>query len=238
MPRRPDAPGPMRRIASATGSLSGRILKNGSGPRSPFLVERSKDALLHGLQTTRSPVLASLNSTLSPVSPEGLSQQGQRENTVSTNGSDDEQGFPYGSLGGPFYKVEHNLKTPPATPGFSLNFHEHVFSNPHDRAWSYMPQDEPLATPSLCSHGGSEVEFSVGPPAPGYVASQPPTPSFPPNIGPTYNLFSNGLSNAEYTFPDSYATSSVRSSPGQPKTKHFQFAPNVTPQDFNVKGEK
>ncbi|KAK3945318.1 LIM/homeobox protein Lhx3 [Diplogelasinospora grovesii] len=245
-PRRSDAASPMRRISSATG-MSGRIQKSfmsSNGPRSPFTMDRNKEALLQNLQSTRSPVMASLNSAMSPMSPEGMcGGQRFRENTAGTNASDEDQGYTFGSLGAvrglPYYKVEPAIKSPPGTPGLPLSYQEQFYANPVDQAWSYVQQDEPLPTPSLCSHQGSELEFSMTPHLPGYVASQPVTPSFPPAIGPTYGgFFGHGMANAEYNFPDSYAPeSSVHSSPGGPSKpkQQFQFAQNVTPQDFHSK---
>ncbi|KAK0618547.1 hypothetical protein B0T17DRAFT_592285 [Bombardia bombarda] len=241
-PRRSDTASPIRRISSATGSLPGRVQKsfmNSGGPRSPFALDRNKEALLQSLHNTHSPIMTSLNSAMSPMSPEGMSGQGLRENTVGTNTSDEDQGYTFGSLGAvSMYKVESSIKTPPGTPGLPIHFHDPFFSNSVDHAWNYVPQDEPLPTPSLCSHGGSELEFSMAPQMPGYVASQPVTPSFPPSVGPTYNGFFNGnMTNAEYNFPDSYPPeTSARSSPGGPpfRSKQFQFAQNITPQDFNT----
>ncbi|KAK0730479.1 hypothetical protein B0H67DRAFT_474435 [Lasiosphaeris hirsuta] len=245
-PRRSETASPMRRISSATGGLPGRIQKSfasTAGPRSPFTIERNKEALLQSLQNSHSPIMASLNGAMSPLTPEGLGGQGLRENTVTTNGSDDEQAYTFGTMGAvgtfPMFKAEPNIKTPPDTPGLpgNLQDHHHFFANSVDHAWNFVPQDEPLPTPSLCSHGGSELEFSMAAQMPAYVASQPVTPSFPPSIGPTYGGFFGGnMANTEYTFPDSYQReSSARSSPGgAPRSKQFQFAQNVTPQDFNT----
>lgn len=233
-PRRSETASPMRRISSATGGLPGRIQKSFSnGPRSPFMMERTKEAIFQSLQNSQAQAAAPLGTALSPVSP----AEGNGQNASS----DDEQGYTFGAVNGfPVYKADSNMKTPPDTPALASNFPEHFFPSSVDQAWNFVPHDEPLPTPSLCSHGGSELEFSVAPQMPGYVASsQPVTPSFPPSIGPTYNGFFNGanLTNAEYTFPDSYpAESSARSSPiAPPKTRQlqFQFAQNVTPQDFN-----
>ncbi|KAM7222269.1 pah3 homeobox protein encoded by the pah3 protein [Rhypophila decipiens] len=247
-PRRSETASPLRRISSATGSLHGRVQKSfaaSNGPRSPFALDRNKEAILQTLQTTtHSPIMASLNSAMSPLSPDGTGAQALRENTIGTNASDEEQGYTYGSLGAvgslPLYKTEPSIKTPPGTPGLPVNFRDPFYPSSVEQhgGWSFVPQDEPLPTPSLCSHGGSELEFSMAPQMPGYVASQPVTPSFPPSsIGPTYNgFFGSSINNAEYNFPDSYAPdSSARSSPGGPaKSKQFQFAQNITPQDFTT----
>ena len=69
---RTEAPSPMRRIASASGMMPGRIQKAimaCSSPRSPIYLERTKDALMRSLHDTRSPTLQSLNTAMSPVTP-------------------------------------------------------------------------------------------------------------------------------------------------------------------------
>ncbi|KAK1757475.1 LIM/homeobox protein Lhx3 [Echria macrotheca] len=227
-PRRTETASPMRRISSASGT--GRIQKpfaNSGGPRSPFFMDRNKEALFQSLQA-QSPETTEMNT------------QSLRENTVAS-ASDDDQGYAFGSMntvgGYQVFKAESTIKTPPDTPGLAGSFPDQFFTNSAEQLWGYIPHDEPLPTPSLCSHQGSELEFSMAPQMPGYIASQPATPSFPPSIGPTYGGFFGGsLANAEYNFPDSYPSeSSARSSPGggPPRSKQFQFAQNVTPQDFH-----
>ncbi|KAK1776174.1 hypothetical protein QBC45DRAFT_333556 [Copromyces sp. CBS 386.78] len=236
-PRRMDNARTIRRISSATGSLTGRIQKsmtlNSGGPRSPFTIDRKKEALLQSIQNVQSPIMASLNSAMSPM----------------TNGSDDEQAYTFGSLGAvsemsmPPFKSEAGIKTPPGTPGLGVHFRDpFAYPVPADNAWNYVSPDEPLPTPGLCSNGGSELDYSMAPQLSGYVTSQPVTPSFAPTVGPTYNnVFGNNggshlARNTEYTFPESYQPeSSSRCSPvGQLRAKQqFQFAQNVTPQDFN-----
>lgn len=235
--RRMDNARTIRRISSATGSLTGRIQKsltlNSGGPRSPFTIDRKKEALLQSIQGVQSPIMASLNSAMSPM----------------TNGSDDEQAYTFGSLGAvsemsmPPFKSEAGIKTPPGTPGLGVQFRDpFAYPVPADNPWNYVSPEEPLPTPGLCSNGGSELDYSMAPQLSGYVTSQPVTPSFAPAIGPTYNnVFGNNggshlARNTEYTFPESYQPeSSSRCSPvGQLRVKQqFQFAQNVTPQDFN-----
>lgn len=244
VPRRADTVSPMRRISSATGSLCGRVQKTfmgPGGPRSPFAMDRNKEALLQSLQESQTPAMASLNSAMSPMSPEGMLSSGLGDCAGGPSSSDDEQGYPYGSLGPvggvPLYNADPAIKSPPGTPGLQMGFHESYFPSSLEHAWNYVPQDEPLPTPSLCSHGGSELEFSMAPQLPGYVASQPVTPSFPPAMGPTYTgFFGTSLGQTEYHFPDSYpAETSARSSPVvPPRSKQFQFAQNITPQDFST----
>jgi hypothetical protein len=245
VPRRADTVSPMRRISSATG-LSGRVQKTfmgPGGPRSPFAMDRNKEALLHTLQETQAPTMTSLNSAMSPMSPEGMLSSRMGDCAVGTHASDDEQGYPFGSLGAVsgvtlYNNAEPTIKqSPPGTPGLQMGFPEAYYPTPLDHAWNYAQQDEPLPTPSLCSHGGSELDFSMAPQLPGYVASQPATPSFPPAMGPTYTgFFGSSLGQTEYHFPESYpAESSARSSPvAPPRSKQFQFAQNITPQDFST----
>ncbi|KAL2260429.1 hypothetical protein VTK26DRAFT_5570 [Humicola hyalothermophila] len=244
---RPGPASPIRRISSATGSLHGRVQKTlmgPGGPRSPFAMDRNKEALLQSLQGAQAPMMASLNSAFSPVSPGEMPSRGLGENVMGSMASDEEQSYGFGSLGAvsglSMYAGEPAAKTPPGTPGLRTGFHEPYFPGSVDQTWNFVPQDEPLPTPSLCSHGGSELEFSMGPQLPGYVASQPATPSFPP-VGPTYTgYFGASLGqNTEYHIPESYPTElSARSSPvAPPRSKQFQFAQNITPQDFTtVKG--
>ncbi len=245
VPRRTDTVSPMRRISSATGSLCGRVQKSfmgPGGPRSPFAMDRNKEALLHSLHEAHSPVVGSLNNAMSPMSPEGLLGSGIVDCPVGpSTSSDDEQGYPFSSLGAvsgvPLYNPEPAVKSPPGTPGLHMGFQEAYYPSSLEHAWNYAQQDEPLPTPSLCSHGGSELEFSMAPHLPGYVASQPVTPSFPPTMGPTYTgFFGTSLGQTEYHFPESYPTeSSARSSPvAPPRSKQFQFAQNITPQDFSM----
>lgn len=238
-PRRGDTASPMRRISSATGGLCGRVQKTflgPGGPRSPFAMDRNKEALLQSLQCTQAPAMVSLNGAMSPMSPDEAGGRGLGENAMGSNASDF---VSMGAVSGlPLYGGDQYARTPPDTPGLQTGFQESYLPNSSDHAWNYGPRDEPLPTPSLCSHGGSELDFSMAPQLPGYVASQPVTPSFPPALGPTYaGYFGTSLGhNTEYHFPDSYPTeSSARSSPAAPpRSKQFQFAQNITPQDFNT----
>ena len=244
VPRRADTVSPMRRISSATGSLCGRVQKTfmgPGGPRSPFAMDRNKEALLQTLQETQSSSLVSLNSAMSPMSPDGMLGSSMGDCGAGASSSDDEQVYPFRSLGVVggvhLYNGEPIIKSPPGTPGLQVGFHDAFYPSSLDHAWNYVPQDEPLPTPSLCSHGGSELEFSMAPRLPGYVASQPVTPSFPPTMGPAYTgFFGSSLGQIEYHFPESYPTeTSARSSPVvPPRSKQFQFAQNITPQDFST----
>jgi hypothetical protein len=205
-------------------------------------MDRNKEALLQSLQENQTPNMASLNSAMSPISPGGVLGSGMGDGAVAAHSPKDDHSYPYGSLapvgGAHFYaNADSAVRSPPGTPGFPMGFQDGYFPTSFDHSWNYVQQDESLPTPSLCSHGGSELEFSMAPQLPGYVASQPVTPSFPPSMGPTYTgYFGTSLGPTEYHFPDSYPTeSSARSSPvAPPRSKQFQFAQNITPQDFST----
>ncbi|AEO54134.1 hypothetical protein MYCTH_2296328 [Thermothelomyces thermophilus ATCC 42464] len=259
VPRRADTVSPMRRISSATGSLYGRVQKTfvgSGGPRSPFATDRNREALLQSLKENHAPAMAPLGHSVPAVTAETTTTEGFLCSTMGECGlgthhvPDDNQGYPFGTLstvggGGsssgnvPLYdSADHSVRSQPGTPGLQIGIPEGYFSaSSGGQSWVYAPQDEPLPTPSLCSHGGSELEFSMAPQPSGYIASQPVTPSFPPAMGPPYaSFFAAGLGQADYQFPESYpAESSARSSPVvPPRSKQFQFAQNVTPQDFNM----
>ncbi|OIW34756.1 hypothetical protein CONLIGDRAFT_21301 [Coniochaeta ligniaria NRRL 30616] len=157
--------------------------------------------------------------------------------TASATGLHDRHGLPYANFNAPMAtRFENSINTPPVTPGLPLGYSS--FANPFEQAWAHAANDQPLATPSLCSHGGSEMDFPGTSHMPSYIASQPATPGFqrPDAFGPGFRFVQGGMSNApEYTFPDSsYVESSLGSSPHeQPMSKTFQFAQNVTPQDFS-----
>lgn len=215
---RADNTTPMRRTTSATGL---RLPRVSEGLRSPGLY----------FQRTRSP---SYNSSGSPVSP-------GRADTPVTHNSDEHHALPYGNFNAPLTsRFESSISTPPVTPGLPLGYSG--FANPFEQAWAHAGSEQPVATtPSLCSHGGSETDFAgTSSRMPNYMASQPTTPGFPrPDaFGPGFRFGHGGMSNApEYTFPDSssYVDSTLGSSPHEQHTlsKTFQFAQNMTPQDFS-----
>lgn len=204
---------PMRRTASATGLR--RLPRVSEGLRSPSM----------NFQAMHSP---RYNNSASPVSPSSA-------HTPNTNNSEERHALPYGNFNAPLTsRFGEAVNTPPVTPGLPLGYS--AFANPFEQAWAHV-NDQPLATPSLCSHGGSEMDFPGTSHIPSYIASQPVTPGFPraDAFGPGFRFMHGGMSNApEYTFPDSsYVESSLASSPyEQQSSKTFQFAQNVTPQDF------
>ena len=237
--RRTDCASPRPRITSA--SLTGRVQKVGPGPRSSFSLDRST-SLLNSIRRSGSPIRGPLNYAVSPPSPNELNAL---ENLAPANVSDEEQGWALGRWAVSSLHNEQAINTPPRTPGLpaglpsglpsglQLDFHHKMFCSQMEQPGTGLAHDEAVQTPSLCSFAGSELEYPMGQPLPGYVASQPVTPSLPMNFGPTYGFPGRGPSNVEYNFPDSFPGGSTMSSPGQPKSK-IQFAQNVTPQDFNL----
>jgi hypothetical protein len=237
MGRRLEHPAPMRRTASATGMYPLGISKSSTG--SSYNVKQ--ESLLIGLRTSGSPTLTTLNTALSPMSPR------DRELTPATmSSSDDHHSHSFGNFDAhyPVKADPYAIHTPPKTPGLQLNLQPHTFNMSADAFGHGL--DESLMTPGLV-RDGSELDFpgsnaSGYHSVPRYAASQPVTPGFPPhNFGPSYMWGPQPSNNAaEYRFPDSsscYMESSARSSPGAHHLAapvNFQFAQNVTPQDFKV----
>lgn len=231
MPRRMDAPSPMRRVASATGPMHRGIQKPmGMGPRSPLYFDRNQELLLQ--MASQTPIPQGPCSSVAPPTPNTpviVSQQA-RELTVS---SEDEKPFTFqtGFLSAPF-NTDPTMRTPPDTPGMMGNFSSAVFPNNHiQTSFDYNVIDEPLITPGL---GSFENEFPTLPTnLPSYVSqncgSQPSTPSYPATtMGPAFfPSFAGG--NSEYNWSDA----STRSSPGHAsRARQFQFT-NMTAQDFH-----
>jgi hypothetical protein len=227
----PIRPSPMRRVASATGTLTGRIQKpqGAMGPRSPF----NREAFVQNLQRTESPVLESLSGHASPR----LAEMPTREATVSSCTSD-EDGLYMLNSAAHIQIAEHAISTPPVTPGFHATRFEPVFPYGATGAMAF-PRDDSCLTPGLISNG-SDFELSLPGPSAYACASQPVTPSFPGHHSLAQNLWAPlggnpGPGALEYSFPESYADmSSGRTSPGPAKAKQFQFTQNVTPQDFHI----
>jgi hypothetical protein len=242
MVKRNDAASPMRRIASATGNgnMPGRVQKSiGAGPRSPLFYERNHEALLH---LARSPVVAAPTNPFAPPTPNTpvlTNRQGIREATVSSTSSDDDKSYNFQMVmpDNPFL-MDPTLRTPPATPGIMGHYSGAGFANV-ESAFVEDYTDEQIVTPGLGGFGIEPDFSSMAQSIPSYVAnscaSQPSTPSFAPMAmgGMGNPLFATASSsNIEYAWPNA-AMSSSKSSPGQPKSKQFQFITNVTPDNFN-----
>ena len=233
-----------------------------AAPRSPLYYGRNQEALLQSLQTATAPgttsggpLARSLSSTVSPVSSsETLVSSGA---LFGSGSSDDEQFQPYGcgvvaangNCNPPYFSAKPaTLKTPPGTPSFNNGLAQRGIE--HQRVvethWNFVSQDEALLTPSLGSFGPEEYPMLQT--GPSYImSSQPPTPSVHQSLGHGYfplSLQGAGVSGApiapgqsEYAFPGEcymFPGSSGKASPGQSKSKQFQFTQNVTPEDYNA----
>lgn len=231
MPRRMDAPSPMRRVASATGPMHRGIQRSSAmGPRSPLYFDRNQDLLLQ--MASQTPIPQGPCSSVAPPTPNTpviISQQA-RELTVS---SEDEKPYTFqtGLLSASF-NTDPTMRTPPDTPGMIGNYSSAIFPSSHmSTTFDYNVVDGPLITPGL---GSFENEFPLLPAdLPSYVSqncgSHPSTPAYPgATMGPTFfPSFSGG--NPEYNWSDA----STRSSPGQAnRARCFQFT-NMTAQDFH-----
>ncbi|KAM0279498.1 hypothetical protein ACHAQH_004559 [Verticillium albo-atrum] len=237
MPRRSELPSPMRRVASATGSLPRGIQKPVSAtPRSPMYFDRNQENLLLQM-AARTPVAPVPHCSAAPPTPNTpviVDSQAIREHTVSSSASEEDKRYTYqGGLPSAQFHMDPTMRTPPDTPGLMSNFSGIMFPNNHlQTTFDYSGvSDEPLVTPGL---GGFEAEFPVmSASLPSYVApncgSQPSTPSYPStNIGPAFfPSFQGG--NAEYNWCDA----SLKASPGQSRARNFQFT-NMTAQDFHA----
>ena len=234
MPRRLDAPSPMRRVASATGTMPRGIQKSiGMGPRSPLYFDRNQELLLQiASQTPIPPGPCSSIAPPTPNTPVILSQQVCGVPTL-----EDDKGYTFqtiqpGLMSAPF-NADPTMRTPPDTPGLLGGYASGVFPNSHLQAtFDYNVIDEPLITPGL---GSFDNDFPTVPTnLPTYVSqscsSQPTTPSYPTtNMGPAFfpSFVTGG--NQEYNWSDA----SARSSPGQlNRAREFQFT-NMTAQDFH-----
>ncbi|KXH67151.1 homeobox domain-containing protein [Colletotrichum salicis] len=230
MPRRMEAPSPMRRVASATGNFPRGIQKpGGSGPRSPMYLGPAQENLILQM-ASRSPISRSPAAPPTPNTPIVPSQQALRETTVSSMSSaeEDKSYSMQNNLTVPQYAMDPTMRTPPDTPGMMTTMPNSLFP-----AFDYNVSDEPLSTPSF---GSFDQEFpNMSSSVPSYVAhgcaSQPVTPSFPPsNMGPAF-YSSYGGGNTEYNWSDASSVS-VKPSPEQSRSRQFQFT-NMTAQDFH-----
>ncbi|KAJ0158617.1 hypothetical protein CTA2_11218 [Colletotrichum tanaceti] len=230
MPRRMEAPSPMRRVASATGNFPRGIQKMASsGPRSPLYFDRNQENLLLQM-ASRSPVSRSPAAPPTPNTPIVPSQQALRETTVSSMSSvDDEKSFSHqNTLTVPQYTMDPTMRTPPDTPGM-LTMPNSMFPT-----FDFNVPDDPLPTPTF---GGFEQDFpALSTSIPSYVAhgcaSQPVTPSYPPgNMGPAFYSSYGGGGNTEYNWSDA-SVISAKPSPDQSRSRQFQFT-NMTAQDFH-----
>ncbi|OTA57717.1 hypothetical protein K449DRAFT_398337 [Hypoxylon sp. EC38] len=249
--KRIDASSPasaMRRISSTAGSMTGRIQKSSSGPRSPMVFNnRNAEALLH--YHARSPV-GPATATFpgaappTPMTPAVIDQQGIREPTVSSACSDDNSFL----LGGSFsasimqeLKAEANLKTPPSTPGLLNHFGNHNYTaNPFGTGVEFHA-DQPLLTPFFQTEFPDLSMRNV----PSYAeltdGSLPTTPLYPTMMGSIQDQSSfghNTMGNTQFDWDANESVNSSKSSPNQPRSKQIQFTQNMTPQDYTSHQDK
>ncbi|KAJ2996384.1 hypothetical protein NUW58_g985 [Xylaria curta] len=241
-PKRIDISSPVssiRRISSATGMGPGRIQKSSAGPRSPFFGR--PEALLR--YRNRSPV-GSGTPTFpgaappTPMTPALFDQQHAQEPAVmsaSPDGGSFALGMGIASNFVQEIKEEHELKTPPTTPGMMTNFATNGFASNAFSSGFNITADQPLLTPYFHSEFPDLSVQAV----PGYVETSdglPSTPIYPNMVGPNLDHHSftrNVISNTQYDWDANESVVSSRSSPGYPRSKQIQFTPNITPQDYH-----
>lgn len=235
MPRRLEAPSPMRRVASATGTMPRGIQKSGGmGPRSPLYFDRNQDLLLQiASQTPIPPGPCSSIAPPTPNTPVIINQQ----DVGFPSSMEDDKGYTFQTMQAGLLSASFNadptMRTPPDTPGMMGSYSNGMFPNSHLQAtFDYNIVDEPLITPGL---GSFDTDFPTVPTnLPTYVSqggsSQPTTPSYPATtMGPAFFPAFVGGGNPEYNWSDV----SARSSPGQlNRAREFQFT-NMTAQDFH-----
>ncbi|KAI0506461.1 hypothetical protein F5B22DRAFT_448982 [Xylaria bambusicola] len=241
-PKRMDISSPVasiRRISSATGMSAGRIQKFSAGPRSPFFGRA--EALLQ--YHNRSPV-GSGTPTFpgaappTPMTPALFDQHHNREPTVISTSSDDGS-FVLGMGVTPNFaqdvKEEHDLKTPPTTPGMMGDFNTNGFVGATFGSAFNITTDQPLLTPYFQSEF-PELSLQT---VPGYVETSDASPSTPVyanmlGSGLEHHPFTgNAMANTQYDWDANESVVSSRSSPGYPRSKQIQFTPNMTPQDYH-----
>ncbi|KAJ8106565.1 hypothetical protein ONZ43_g7026 [Nemania bipapillata] len=242
-PKRIDIPSPIlsiRRISSATGMSAGRIQKCTAGPRSPFFGR--PEALLQ--YHSRSPV-GSGTPTFpgaappTPMTPAVFDQHHVQEPTVISASPDDGSfalGMGITSNFVPEIKEEHDLKTPPTTPGMMADFSTNGFVANQFASGFNITTDQPLLTPYFHSEFPDLSVQNV----PTYVETSEGSPSTPvyanmmgSNLEHASSFTGNAMANTQYDWDANESVVSSRSSPGYPRSKQIQFTPNMTPQDYH-----
>lgn len=245
----------MRRAASATGPLSGKIIKPGPpvSPLSPrtfepaFLEHIARSSSLSATSSalkepaTASPVISSMEQRYLSADNSGLGFQRSSSLSVNTFGEP-----PSLSPRIREYNREGSLSN-----GQTPNFQH--FQNPTftlDSGCGNISPNEPLTTPGL-SQFGSELEFPTSLSAPRYVESEPATPSYVPvNLPATSAAHGQGFPTLKVETPPQGDIYPWSRSPdqlsmwngalgqfGETQSQTFQFQPNITPQNFNSPGQ-
>ncbi|TGJ80490.1 hypothetical protein E0Z10_g8276 [Xylaria hypoxylon] len=241
-PKRMDMSSPVssiRRISSATGMGAGRIQKCSAGPRSPFFGRAEAILQYH----TRSPVGSGTPAfpgaaPPTPMTPAVFDQHHSREPAVITGSSDDGSfvlGMGLASNYVQEIKEEHDLKTPPTTPGMMADFGTHGYAGHAFSAGFNITNDQPILTPYFHSEFPDLSLQNV----PSYVETSdcgPSTPVYPNMMGTSLehpSFAGNVMANTQYDWDANESVVSSRSSPGYPRSKQIQFTPNMTPQDYH-----
>lgn len=229
----------IRRI-SAAGMGTGRIQKCSAGPRSPYM---GRLEALSQYQA-RSPVSSGMPTFSgaappTPMTPAVFDHHHGHEPAV-ISASPDDGSFALG-MGIPSNYVqemreEHDLKTPPTTPGMMTDFGTTGFvSNPFGSGFN-ITTDQPLLTPYFHSEfPGLSIQT-----VPSYVENGEVSPSTPvysnmmsSNLDHPSAYNGHPMANTQYDWDANESVVSSRSSPGYPRSKQIQFTPNITPQDYH-----
>lgn len=248
--KRSDVYGTMRRAASATGPLSGKIFKSGP-PVSPLSPRSFDPSFLEQLARTSSLSAASSMKDASSTSPVRCALE-QRYLSAHNSGPGIRHRSSCLSLNSFAERMalspsiaEHSRETSFAGAHHS-SFQQH-FQHPKftlDTGYGNVSPDETLTTPGL-SQFGSELEFPTTTlSAPRYVESEPATPSYVTIAATTSAAQSQGFPTLKVETPprnDMWSRSPDQLSVWngalghfeEPQSQSFQFQPNITPQNFN-----
>lgn len=245
----PSSPGlPMRRIASTTGNIHGRIQKSSSGPRSPMFFNRNPESLLHWhSRSPVGPITAAFpgGAPLTPLTPAVVDQS----SIVSPTCSDDSSFLLGGSLPAttmPESKTDLNLKTPPTTPGLLTPFGNQNYAANSFNTGADFHAEQPVWTPFQTEFPGFGMQH-----VPSYNeandGSLPTTPLYPNTTGSAFvragmmpNMMGTMMmgGNTQFDWDANESVNSSKSSPNQSRSKQIQFTQNMTPQDYNSHHEK
>lgn len=241
-PRRTDPSSPvssMRRIASSTGNMGGRIQKQSGGPRSPMFISRNTENYLHF--HSRSPV-ATMASAFppTPLTPAVYGQQDVHDLKVASNGSGDEAFLLGDGSAGSGFGLPNSLKTPPGTPSMLPSFVPQNFSG-HPLSAGLDFADQPVLTPQFQTEFQTEFPDLSQHHVPGYVKagdnSMPSTPMYANMMNMGFEplaMLGEGSSNAQYDWETNESINSSTASPSQIRSKQILFTQNMTPQDYTL----
>ncbi|GAP83003.1 putative homeobox protein [Rosellinia necatrix] len=237
MENHPSPVASIRRISSVTGLGAGRIQKNSINPRSPFLARAVVQYHARSPVGSGTPTFPGA-APPTPMTPALFDQHHGQEPAVMS-ASPDNSSFVLGmGVSSNFVqeiKEEHELKTPPTTPGIMNEFNTNGYVGNTFNSGFNITTDQPLLTPYFHSEFPDLSVQNV----PGYVESSDDGPSTPVfagviNSGLEHTQFNgNIMANTQYDWDANESVVSSRSSPGYSRSKHIQFTPNMTPQDYH-----